>query len=364
MVALTSLIPTAPLPYLTTGLPGCGGRLKTAPEDFQVEEVPAYLPAGEGEHLYLWVEKRGLSTAAVAKCLAGRLGLPPHAVGYAGRKDAQALTRQWYSLHTPSQPEPEALGGEGWRVLEVSRHRNKLRPGHLRGNLFLVTVRGVDPAAPLAAMLGRVLSEGFPNYFGEQRLGLGLSNALAGRRWMRSGARARGALERLRFQTNAYQAALFNRVLGERLLRLAPLGGLLAGDLAVLHHNGASFPVTAEGLAEARRRAGLRELSASAPLFGTRVPLAEGEPGALERAVLAAEGLTAEDFRLGSQRLSPKGERRAVRAFPHGLAWKLEPADGGAHLILSFRLDGGVFATSLLREIMKNDALTVLPDDS
>ncbi|HEX8705226.1 MAG TPA: tRNA pseudouridine(13) synthase TruD, partial [Myxococcaceae bacterium] len=53
------------LPRLTADVPGCGGGFKLVPEDFEVEEVPAYLPSGEGEHLYLWVEKRGRDTREV-----------------------------------------------------------------------------------------------------------------------------------------------------------------------------------------------------------------------------------------------------------------------------------------------------------
>ena len=47
-------------PLLTVDLPGIEGKIKTVPEDFEVEEIPAYEPSGQGEFLYLWIEKRDM----------------------------------------------------------------------------------------------------------------------------------------------------------------------------------------------------------------------------------------------------------------------------------------------------------------
>jgi tRNA pseudouridine13 synthase len=371
--------PTPPLPYATAALPGCGGTLRAAPDDFAVEELPAYLPSGAGEHLYLWIEKRGLSTAAVAAHLARVLEVPPAAIGGAGKKDAQAVARQWLSVHTPSDPDPAALAlvsaSGGLRVLAASRHGNKLRPGHLRGNRFRIVLRDARRDGSAEAVLERLAGEGLPNYFGTQRLGPGLDNARAGRRLLRGGGprgvRSGPALERARFVVNAYQSALFNALVAQRLGALGSLETLLAGDLALLHRNGAAFAVDEAGLADAQARAAAHELSPSAPLFGYRVTLAAGQPGAWEQALLAREGLGAESFRLRNGRLSPKGERRAVRAFATDLRWVWQDATdaidaaGSAAvpaLTLEFTLAPGVYATALLREVMKNDDLRALPD--
>ena len=85
------------LPWLTKDLPGCGGVFKATPEDFEVEEIPAYEPTGEpdSEHLFLWVEKRGRSTQDVAKALARHCGMQEKDVSWAGLKDRQAVTRQY-----------------------------------------------------------------------------------------------------------------------------------------------------------------------------------------------------------------------------------------------------------------------------
>src|SRR5262245_58363540 len=136
---------TAPL--LTPDLPGVGGRIKVAPEDFEVEEIPAYEPSGQGEHLFLWVQKRDMGAEYFARQVAKRLGLSPGDVGTAGLKDRRAVTRQGVSVPVAAEPQLAALDGDGVTLLRTSRHGNKLRPGHLRGNRFRILIRDVAPDA-------------------------------------------------------------------------------------------------------------------------------------------------------------------------------------------------------------------------
>src|SRR6185436_13505083 len=119
-----------------------GGELKAVPEDFVVEEIPAYAPCGDGEHLYLRIEKRGIPTFAAVERIASAFGVGKQAVGYAGLKDARAIAVQWISVHSPKDV-AQGFELDGLRVLESSRHRNKLKVGHLRGNRFRIRVRGV-----------------------------------------------------------------------------------------------------------------------------------------------------------------------------------------------------------------------------
>lgn len=345
------------LPFLTAQLPGCGGRVKARPEDFVVEELPAYEPAGSGEHLYLWVEKRGITTRELVRRAGHALGLRARQIGYAGRKDAQAVTRQWISLHTPHDTGLAALESPTVRVLNVMRHGNKLRLGHLRGNRFRILLRGARPPARFGTLVEALTASGFPNYFGPQRFGADGSNAAEGALLLREGGFARGDPEHARFLTNAYQSALFNLLVARRLRALGGLDGMLEGDLAVFRESGSFFPVTAEELDAAQARAAAGEISASAPLFGHKVPLAEGVPGEWERELLAAEGMALEDFRGASKRRSLKGERRPVRAFPGEPAWRSLDDDGEPCLELVFSLRPGIYATSLLREITKDEGL-------
>src|SRR5262245_63809900 len=165
--------PLAPPPLQTADLPGIGGRIKAAPEDFEVEELPAYAPSGQGEFLYLWVEKRAMGAEYFVRQVARRLDVPPADVGTAGLKDRHAVTRQMVSLPARAEPNLPRLDGVGIRLLSVSRHTNKLKPGHLHGNRFSILIREPVPdAAPhLPALVERLRASGLPNFYGPQRFG-------------------------------------------------------------------------------------------------------------------------------------------------------------------------------------------------
>lgn len=164
-----------------------GGVLKASPDDFIVEEIPAYEPSGEGEHLYLLVEKRDATTSRVVDELRRRYRVSPKHIGIAGMKDRQAVSRQWVSIHDPARriddAEAAAIDLPWMRVLDACRHTNKLRRGHLQGNRFRITIREVSVAmAPLALRILRDMeATGVPNFFGDQRYGSRANNHVIGR---------------------------------------------------------------------------------------------------------------------------------------------------------------------------------------
>ncbi|MFN7552163.1 MAG: tRNA pseudouridine(13) synthase TruD, partial [Pseudomonadota bacterium] len=135
---------TAPtdLPFAFGG-PPLAGVLRSTPEDFEVEEDLGFEPSGAGEHLMLWVEKRGANTEWVARQLARVAGIAPVGVGFAGLKDRHAVTRQWFSLHLPGREAPDfaAAAIEGVRGLDARRHARKLPRGALAGNRFRIVLR-------------------------------------------------------------------------------------------------------------------------------------------------------------------------------------------------------------------------------
>jgi len=345
------------LPYATPRALCCGGRIKAVPEDFQVDELPLYPASGQGEHLYVRLWKRGLSTRAAAQRLSAATGVPVQRIGWAGQKDAQAVTTQWLSIHAADAPVHLAEGPD-LQILEATRHGNKLRRGHLRGNRFRVRVRDALLGEDWEQLVDSCTRSGFPNLFGAQRFGPDGQNASAGARLLQRLRGARRLHETERFLIHAFQAALFNALVARRMAETDSLSRLLPGDLALLHRNGATFAVTPASLGETQARADRAEVSPSAPLLGCRVPLAEDEPGAWERETLAKAGLTPESFRFGSKDASVAGERRAVRSFPEDLAWHLEGnRDAPGALIIEFTLGPGVYATALLRELMKTPDL-------
>src|SRR6516162_5208600 len=160
-------------PLLTADLPGIGGRIKQTPEDFEVEEIPAYEPSGSGDFLYLWMQKRDMGAEYFVRQVAQRLGIAFGEVGTAGLKDRHAVTRQMVSVPARAVNRLNDLAGNGIEVLKVGRHGNKLRPGHLRGNRFHVLIRGAEPRAAelLVPILDRLRRLGFPNFYGGQRFG-------------------------------------------------------------------------------------------------------------------------------------------------------------------------------------------------
>ncbi len=187
------------IPYITADLPGTGGAIKTHLEDFQVEEIPLYPFAGVGEHAYLLIEKRGTSTYNAISILAKAIGRRSVDFGYAGLKDAQAITRQWISIEHEPNSRFEKLDLPVIRVIAQSRHRNKLKLGHLAGNRFTIRIRHEDwdkSPAMLQEAMGRadavlrsLARTGVPNFFGSQRFGMRMDNHLLGMALLRQDAK-------------------------------------------------------------------------------------------------------------------------------------------------------------------------------
>ena len=158
--------------YPSTGL---SGLYRKQEQDFQVSERLGYDLSGSGEHLYLLIEKINTNTDYLAKQIARELHLPERAIGYAGKKDRFAITRQWFSVHLPGKELQQELAIEGARVIESKRHQQKLRRGELEGNEFQLRLDLNNPTSEslesLKARLELIKAEGFPNYFGAQRFG-------------------------------------------------------------------------------------------------------------------------------------------------------------------------------------------------
>ncbi|MFM9957871.1 MAG: tRNA pseudouridine(13) synthase TruD [Phycisphaerales bacterium] len=307
----TASVSLAHVPFITAEVPAIGGRIKERPEDFLVEELPLYDPSGQGEHIYLLIEKKDLSTTQALQLIADHFAVDDRAIGYAGLKDRRAVTRQVVSIHVPGK-KPEdfpSLRHEKLQVLWADLHTNKLRTGHLKGNRFSIKVRGVRATDALHADKAlRILEkQGVPNFFGEQRFGNRLHNHRMGRelllgneqgvldtllgpdpaypefnqqaracykkgqfdqaiqhftreqhterqacKALRKGLSPRKAVELIHFRqrqfwVNAFQSHLFNQVLAWRIENNL-LHTLIEGDLAFRHIGGAVFRIDAEEL--------------------------------------------------------------------------------------------------------------------
>ncbi|MDF1514834.1 MAG: tRNA pseudouridine(13) synthase TruD, partial [Anaerolineae bacterium] len=239
-------------PYLTNVLPGIGGEIRANLTDFVVEEIPAYEPCGFGEHTYFRVEKRGISTMMLMKEIAQQLNLSTRDISCAGLKDTYAVARQTLCVHNIDPEIIQALTMDDAEILWVSRHTNKLRTGHLKGNHFEIRIRGVGPDATLSAdpILEKLARRGVPNAYGAQRFGNRGDNHVIGGyliRGDREGLSAHG-IRRPSYKlkslfVSAYQSALFNQFLAMRMQN-GTMDDVIEGDIARKEETGGLFTVT------------------------------------------------------------------------------------------------------------------------
>lgn len=351
-------VPPLDQPLLTDELPGTGGVLRSIPGDFRVIERPAYDATGEGDHVFVTIEKTGLTTFEAIKRIAAALDADPRDIGSAGMKDRHAVTEQRLSLPPPCTPEQVlALELEDIRVLDARRHGHKLRTGHLRGNAFVITIRDTGVDAAEAAVRARQILEalgtapGSPNWYGEQRFGARGDNAEVGRALLTraplpEGVRApRGQTRRL--MISAYQSQLFNRALRERIAD-GLYRTVIEGDLLQKTDSGGIFASDDPSVDQARLDRG--EVVPTGPMFGHKMkaPPAGTAAALREAAILAAEGVTDADF-------ARAGKLAAGTRRPYAIA--LGEADARATeeraIEVSFELPAGAYATTVLREIVK-----------
>jgi tRNA pseudouridine13 synthase len=325
--------------------------LKHECEDFVVEEIPAYEPCGEGEHLFLWIEKQDLSAEQLTQHLVRSLELRQGDIGIAGLKDRRAVTRQYVSVPVRAEARLSNVDTERIHVLRAARHRNKLRTGHLKGNRFDVLVRGVrDDALRRATRIADAVRRlGFPNYYGPQRFGHEGGTLILGRDLLAGDVNPRDIPPGrrrflLRLALSAVQSALFNEIVVSRV-RDGELHRVMRGDVMQVVASGGCFVVDDASLEQQRFDA--RETVLTGPLFGPRMIAPSGAAAEREETALARHGLTRAAFSNYS-RLLP-GARRAAVVWPEDLTVE-KSADG---IRFRFTLPPGAYATVLLDEFMK-----------
>ncbi|CAM3776014.1 tRNA pseudouridine(13) synthase TruD [Roseateles saccharophilus] len=317
--------PYTTLPQWPSAYPasGASATLKLLNEDFIVTELPLQQPCGEGEHIWLDVEKNGANTAFVAQQLAEAAGVREWDVGYAGLKDRYAVTRQWFSIYLPKGETPDLalLQHPEFKVLSQSRHVKKLRPGDLQGNRFRIVLRDVaGDRGAIEANLKAVASQGVPNYFGAQRFGFEGGNVEQGRAMRAREIRVRNPKKK-GIYLSAVRSFVFNEVLALRFQQ-GLWGKTLPGDV----------------MDEAGRPTG--------PLWGRgRVATAE-QAQALENGVAERHATLCD----GMEHAGLDQERRGLVASPLGMSWEWPQAH---QLVLTFSLSAGNYATSVLNEILR-----------
>lgn len=317
--------PYTTLPQWPRAYPASGASaiLKLRHEDFRVTELPLELPSGEGEHIWLDVEKRGANTAFVAEQLAEAAKIQTRDAGYAGLKDRYAITRQWFSLYRP-KGEPldlTQLQHPEFKVLSQSRHVRKLRPGDLQGNRFQIVLRDVTgDRDAIETNLKAVASDGVPNYFGAQRFGHDGGNVEQGRAMLAREIRVRNPKKK-GIYLSAVRSFVFNEVLALRIQQ-GCWGKAIPGD--VLDKDGRP----------------------TGPLWGRGRVSTTDQAQALENSVAERHAALCNNMEYAGL----DQERRALVASPAGMTWEWPQAD---QLVLTFSLAAGTYATSVLAEILR-----------
>lgn len=317
--------PRTPLPAWPNAYPssGASATLKCLNEDFTVTELPLQLPSGQGEHIWLDVEKNGANTAYVALQLADAAGVQERDVGYAGLKDRYAITRQWFSIYCPKGETPDLtqLQHPEFKVLGQSRHVKKLRPGDLLGNRFRIVLRDVTgDRDAIESNLQAVAAQGVPNYFGAQRFGFDGGNVEQGRAMLAREIRVRNPKKK-GIYLSAVRSFVFNEVLAQRIQQ-GLWGQTLPGDV----------------MDEAGRPTG--------PLWGRGRVSTTDQAQALENSVAARHATLCE----GMEHAGLDQDRRSLVAHPDGMSWAWTSSD---QLVLTFSLSAGNYATSVLGEILR-----------
>lgn len=327
------------------GAPTASGVARSVPEDFQVDEIPAFTPSGEGEHVLLHLRKRGRNTEDVARQLASLCHVPMVAVGYAGLKDRDAVTSQWFSVQLPGKtPEPDwqRLESPELQLLDRVRHHKKIRRGVLAGNRFILTLRQWrDPHHETETRLARIAEQGVPNYFGPQRFGHAnhnLHQALA----LFRGQRRKLSRHKRGLYLSAARSFLFNTWLADRV-RQGNWDRLEVGDVAQLDGSHSVFPVT-EVDSSLTSRLREQDLHPTGPLWGRGTSMAQGT------ALAGEESLAREfpEFCQGLEAAGMEAERRPTRLKVTEPMWESPAPD---EFRLSFTLPPGGYATTVLREV-------------
>jgi len=405
------------LPFLTDQLPGFSADLRVCNEDFLVEEMPQYTPSGEGTHVYFLMEKSGLTTLEAIARIASALDLKRRDIGYAGQKDSHGVTRQWISIEHIDPQALLQRDFSHITILDHAKHKNKLRVGHLKGNRFVLKLRHLD--CPLSEGMAKAQSildvlcvRGAPNYYGPQRFGNqnnshwlgqaillgdlpGFFNIFLGnpdqtncsttleariffsqgefqkafdawppafreeRRLLRELIYQKGQKKRAyrhvnktmkRFYISAFQSYVFNLFLVARMPRIDTI---LLGDVAYKHDNGACFLV--ESASQEQSRCQIFEISPTGPIFGSHMKCPEQDAAEIEQVIItdhAGDILRSPDI---LKKENIKGARRPVRMRPENASLDSGTDALGEYLELRFELPSGSYATTLIREILKQE---------
>lgn len=335
------------------GKPESNGLLRSQISDFKVFEELPFSPCGEGEHLFIHIRKTGANTIFVARELAKYFDIKEQLISYAGLKDRFAITEQWFGVHVPGKQEYnlDDLQIEGVEILSYKRHNKKLRTGALTGNRFELVLRDVTAIKAFTERWQKIVDQGVPNYFGEQRFGISGGNierALS----LFSGQKVKDKKKR-GIYLSAARSHIFNCVINERIQQKS-FDKVAVGDVLMLAGTQSVFHLD-EIDSSVNQRFMDKDVDITAPMWGAGKLMTSNDPLVLEQEVASKN----KEFCEGLPRFGLKQERRRIRLSVSHSDIELLSTEGDNNAVkISFFLPSGCYATTVLRELLNYQDMT------
>lgn len=327
--------------------PIVSGLVKDQPEDFQVVEEMDVVPTGQGEHIWLLIRKTKQNTEQLAKQLARFTNVAYRDVAYSGLKDFFAITQQWFSIYLPKGDTLDWSLFEmpGVEILEITRHSRKLKRGTHRANHFAIEIKNLSgDLDSLNTKLTHIEEYGVPNYYGPQRFGRGGNNVAQAIDMLQNSTRIKNRNLRSILLSSA-RSWLFNTIVSARINDQS-WQKLWPGEPANLDGTRSIFQSGNEDHSE---RLASSDIHPTAPLWGEVDEQTLEAYKALHGWELQLMNESSKDLVQGLARARLSYQRRPIRMRVKQMDWRLDART----LKLSFALQKGQFATSVLREIVK-----------
>lgn len=325
------------------------GIIRTKPDDFKVNEIQNFVASGEGEHIWLHIKKIGENTDWVAGQLAKIANVKRRDVSYAGKKDRNAVTTQWFSIHLPGRvaPDWQSYLSKTISILDHQRHTKKLKRGTLAGNQFEITVRDFKGSEiQLNKEIERISLEGVPNYYGEQRFGFWNkehakgNNILKAEQWFSQGYKIKDRNTRGMY-LSAARSWIFNHILSQRVTDHS-WNRATEGDVFMLNGSQSCFyEHLNDDLIE---RVNDHDLHPTGALWGRGSLQTQDCVAELEKSQAGTHAILSE----GLEKNGLKQERRSLRLLVNNLSYKMHDS---TTVTLCFDLPAGAYATTVLSEI-------------
>lgn len=322
------------------------GSLKDAIEDFIVIENNDISFTNQGEHLWLKIQKKATNTSQVATFLAQACKVSPRQVAYAGLKDRQAVTQQWFSIQLPKISDTEQIQNNlpsSIKIIEQKWHQKKLKTGCISDNEFKITINNIEgDHESIKTNINFVKKQGVPNYFGPQRFGHQMGNIQQAQDWFSGHKRVSNRNLRSLLISTA-RSHIFNSIVAQRIkckLWQKPI----EGDIMQLDGSHSWFYATDESQNNLMNRLKQFDIHITAALWGEDSTQSTADCADLEETIAASFPI----YQSGFEKFRVKQDRRSIRLLPQ----QLNHSFSEKQLKISFKLPPGCYATSVLREII------------